>query len=119
MRSCPQATGHATQGDGEVSGSAIETPVEARVTLELRDDLQLEWPMARIDGAWLTFGFGEHLGRAARIAVDGMLALMEREHRLVGGEALALASVVVDLCVTQVVNGALGVHAVLADDALR
>jgi acetamidase/formamidase len=111
--------GHAAQGDGEVSGSAIETPVAAQVTLELRDDLPLEWPVARIDGAWLTFGFDEHLGRAARLAVDGMLALMERELGLVGGEALALASVVVDLRVTQVVNETLGVHAVLADDALR
>jgi acetamidase/formamidase len=110
--------GHAAQGDGEVSGTAIEAPVEATLTLDLRDDLELEWPVARIDGAWLTFGFDEHLGRAARIAVDGMLDLIGREHGLARGEALALASVVVDLRVTQVVNGTLGVHAVLRDDAL-
>ena len=48
-----------------------------------------------------------------------MLDLMEREHGLAPADALALASVVVDLRVTQVVNGALGVHAVLRDDALR
>jgi acetamidase/formamidase len=111
--------GHARQGDGEVSGTAIETPIEAQVTLDVRDDLPLEWPIARIEGAWLTFGFDEHLGRAAKIAVDGMVALMCREHSLEAGEALALASVVVDLRVTQVVNGTLGVHAVLRDDALR
>jgi acetamidase/formamidase len=109
--------GHAAQGDGEVSGTAIEAPVEAQVTLVLRDDLPLEWPLARIDGAWLTFGFDEHLGRAAKIAVDGMLALMQREHGMEPAEALALASVVVDLRVTQVVNQALGVHAVLRDSA--
>jgi len=111
--------GHATQGDGEVCGTAIECPVEAQVTLDVRDDLELEWPLARIDGAWLTFGFDEHLGFAARKAVDGMLDLMEREHRLGREDALALASLVVDLRVTQVVNGVLGVHAVLADDAVR
>jgi acetamidase/formamidase len=111
--------GHALQGDGEVSGTAIETPVTATLALDLRDDLPLEWPVARIAGAWLTFGFDEHLGRAARIAVDGMLGLMERELGLVRGDALALASVVVDLRVTQVVNETLGVHAVLRDDALR
>jgi acetamidase/formamidase len=110
--------GHAAQGDGEVSGTAIETPIEAQLTIGLRDDLPLEWPIARIDGAWLTFGFDEHLGRAARIAVDGMLDLMEREHGLQHFDALALASVVVDLRVTQVVNQVLGVHAVLRDDAL-
>lgn len=111
--------GHAAQGDGEVSGTAIEAPVEAQVTLGLRDDFSLEWPIARIDGAWLTFGFDEHLGRAAKVAVDGMLDLMEREHGLARGDALALASVVVDLRVTQVVNEVLGVHAVLRDDAWR
>lgn len=111
--------GHAAQGDGEVSGTAIECPSEAILTLDLRDDLALEWPIARIAGAWLTFGFDEHLGRAAKIAVDAMLDLMEREHGLDRRDALGLASVVVDLRVTQVVNEVLGVHAVLRDDALR
>jgi acetamidase/formamidase len=109
--------GHALQGDGEVSGTAIECPARAQLTLDVRDDLPLEWPIARIDGAWLTFGFDPHLGHAARIAVDGMLSLMHHEHGFAPDEALALASVVVDLRVTQVVNESLGVHAVLRDDA--
>jgi acetamidase/formamidase len=107
--------GHAAQGDGEVSGTAIESPVEAQLTLDLRDDLPLEWPIARIGGAWLTFGFDEHLGLAAKVAVEAMLDLMQREHGLERPDALALASVVVDLRVTQVVNQVLGVHAVLRD----
>ena len=111
--------GHAAQGDGEVSGTAIETPAEATLTLDVRDDLPLEWPAARIEGAWLSFGFDAQLGLAARIAVDGMLALMERELGIPRADALGLASVVVDLRVTQVVNEVLGVHAVLRDDALR
>jgi acetamidase/formamidase len=109
--------GHAAQGDGEVSGTAIECPASAQLTLDVRDDLVLEWPIARTHDAWLTFGFDEHLGRAARIAVDGMLELMGREHGLGRDDALAFASIVVDLRVTQVVNGSLGVHAVLRDDA--
>lgn len=111
--------GHAAQGDGEVSGTAIESPVDATLTLDVRDDLPLEWPVARIVGAWLTFGFDENLGLAARIAVDGMLELMGREHGLSRADALGFASVVVDLRVTQVVNQVLGVHAILRDDALR
>jgi len=109
--------GHAAQGDGEVSGTAIECPSSAQLTLDVRDDLLLEWPCARIDGAWLTFGFDEELGRAAQIALDGMLGLMQREHGLAEHDALALASVVVDLRVTQIVNWQLGVHAVLRDHA--
>jgi acetamidase/formamidase len=100
-----------------VSGTAIECPTRAQLTLDVRADLHLEWPIARIDGAWLTFGFDADLGRAAGKAMDGMVALMGREHGLDANDALALASVVVDLRVTQIVNDQLGVHAVLRDDA--
>jgi acetamidase/formamidase len=112
--------GHAAQGDGEVSQLAIEAPVErAQLTLDLRDDLSLAWPMAWTPEAWITFGFDEDLDEAAALAIDGMLELMGREHGLERREALALASVAVDLRVTQLVNGAKGVHARLAHGALR
>src|SRR5437764_619671 len=39
--------GHARQGDGEVCGTAIECPSEATLTLSVRDNLPLEWPLAR------------------------------------------------------------------------
>ncbi|HEU5206515.1 MAG TPA: acetamidase/formamidase family protein [Gaiellaceae bacterium] len=112
--------GHAAQGDGEISQLAIEAPMErARLTLSVRDDLPLQWPLAWTPDAWLTFGFDEDLDEAAAIAIEGMLALMQREHGIGEREALALASVVVDLRVTQLVNGARGVHARLAHDAVR
>jgi acetamidase/formamidase len=111
--------GHARQGDGEVSGLAIEAPMDhVRLTLGLVD-LELRNPIARIDGAWLTFGFDEDLDEAAAQAIEGMLDLMAREHGFDRRDALALASVVVDLRVTQLVNLTKGVHAILRDDALR
>ena len=110
--------GHARQGDGEVSALAIEAPLgRACVTLSLVD-LELENPIARVDGAWLAFGFDEDLDEAAAQAVDGMLELMRREHGFERRDALALASVVVDVRVTQLVNGVKGAHAVLRDDSL-
>ena len=48
-----------------------------------------------------------------------MIDLIEREHGVEPADALALASVAADLRVTQVVNGAKGVHAVLSHDAIR
>ena len=112
--------GHAAQGDGEVSQLAIEAPVErAQLTLSLRDDLRLTTPIAWTPDAWLTFGFDEDLEEGAALALDAMLELMGREHGLERREALALASVVVDLRVTQLVNGARGIHARLAHDAVR
>jgi acetamidase/formamidase len=112
--------GHAAQGDGEVSGTAIECPLDsAQVTLELRDDLDLRSPIARIADAWIAFGFDEDLDLAAEHCLATMLDLMERDLGLARNHALALSSVVVDLHVTQIVNGVKGVHAVLHDDAIR
>ncbi len=112
--------GHARQGDGEVSGTAIECPLaRAELTLTLRDDVTLGTPIARTADGWITFGFDEDLDQAAAGATEAMLDLMERELGVGRPQALALASVAVDLRVTQVVNGAKGVHAVLAHDAIR
>ena len=112
--------GHARQGDGEVSQLAIECPLEhVELRLSVVDVPELGWPIAWTPDAWITFGFDEDLDEAAAIALDGMLDLMGREHGLGRAGALALASVVVDLRVTQLVNGARGVHAVLRHDAIR
>jgi acetamidase/formamidase len=111
--------GHGAQGDGEVSGTAIECPLERAVLgFELRD-LELRSPLARTADAWLAFGFDEDLDLAAEHAMATMLDLMERELGTTRNEALALASVAVDLRVTQIVNQVKGVHAVLRDDAIR
>jgi len=111
--------GHAAQGDGELSGTAIECFVDrAQLTFDL-SELELRSPIARIPGAWIAFGFDEDLDLAAEQAIGTMLDLMEREHGVDHSYAIALGSVAVDLRVTQIVNGVKGVHAVLADDAIR
>jgi acetamidase/formamidase len=112
--------GHAAQGDGELSGTAIECPIDRAVlTLDLRDDLDLRSPIARVEGAWVAFGLDEDLDLAAEQAAATMLDLMERELEIDREYALGLASVAVDMRVTQIVNGVKGVHAVLRDDAIR
>jgi acetamidase/formamidase len=105
--------GHGAQGDGEVSGTAIECALEhAQVTFELSDQ-ELRSPIARTADAWLAFGFDEDLDAAAEHCLATMLDLMERELGMLRNEALAVASVRVDLHVTQIVNEAKGVHAIL------
>ncbi len=111
--------GHGRQGDGEASGTAIECPIaRAELTLRVRDDLELERPIAWTPDSWITFGFDVDLDDAAAQALDGMLLLLGREYGLERRDALALASVVVDVRVTQLVNRVLGVHAVLRHDAI-
>jgi len=112
--------GHAAQGDGEVSGTAIECPME-RVTLTfgVRDDFPISGPAARSADAWLTMGLGATLDDAAFAALESMFALLERLHGVGRTDAIALSSVAVDLRVTQIVNQVVGVHAVLPDSAIR
>jgi acetamidase/formamidase len=106
--------GHARQADGEVCGTAIECPLaRVEVTVAL-SELELTGPVAQTPAGWVTLGLGPSLDEAARAATAAMLDLLEREHGLERADALALASLVVDLRVTQVVNDTVGVHAVLA-----
>jgi len=112
--------GHARQGDGEVSGMAIEAPFErVRLTFGLLEDFPVSAPVAETPEAWIAFGLDEDLDEAAAAAIDAMLNLMGRELSVERKDALALASVAVDLRVTQLVNGVLGVHAVLRRDTIR
>ena len=112
--------GHAAQGDGEVSGTAIECPMDlVDLTFTLRDDMPISLPHAKTHEGWLTLGLDEDLNLARDQALSAMLDLIELLHEVDRTVALALASVVVDLRVTQMVNLVQGVHAVLPYGAIR
>jgi acetamidase/formamidase len=106
--------GHARQGDGEVCVTAIECPIEsAEVTFSLLPETHLAMPRAHTPLGWITFGLHEDLNEAAIVALEGMVELLGELHGLDRCQALAMASIVVDLRVTQIVNQVKGVHAVL------
>lgn len=109
--------GHAAQGDGEVAGTAIECPMEnAEVRLTLHSDgTPTPTPRAKTVEGWVTFGVGPTLEEAARLALNSMLDLVVEKTLLNRSQALAWASAVVDLRITQMVNPLMGVHAVLRD----
>jgi len=112
--------GHAAQGDGEIGGWAIESPMEVcRLTLNLRDDMRPNGPIARTPDAWVTLGFHEDLTEAMYIATNNMLDLMVEKLGVSRKVAYMLATQAVDLHITQIVNPTRGVHAVWPDDTLR
>ena len=106
--------GHATQGDGEVSGTAIETPMRALVRLTVRKDLHLSGPefiaapdphAALRNGArYATDGIGPDLMIAARDALRRMIEWLGREHGLEPMRAYLLCSVTVDLRISEIVD---------------
>ncbi len=110
--------GHAAQGDGEVSGTAIECPMTTEVVVDLVSDVPVPGIHAETPGGRVTFGFDPDLDIAMADALDAMLGWMQELYGVGKGEALALASSVVDLRITQVANVTWGVHAVLAGGAV-
>ncbi len=111
--------GHAAQGDGEVSGTAIECGMTTEFTLSLVTDPALPSIHATTPAGKITFGLSPNLNEAMTTALDAMITWMTQLLTVDRPTALALASVAVSLRVTQVVNDTWGVHALLPDGALR
>jgi acetamidase/formamidase len=105
---------HAAQGCGEVSGTAIECPMErAEIQVVLHPDLAIRSPRAWCSEGWVTFGVSASLDEAAVKALEAMLDLVTAETALSRSQALAVLSSCLDLRITQMVNPRKGVHAVL------
>ena len=88
------------------------------LTFKLHPDLQLKTPRIKTETAWMTLGVDKDLHEATLKALADMLDLMGDLYSLQRSDAIALASLVVDMRVTQIANGVLGVHAVLPLDAI-
>jgi len=110
--------GHAAQGDGEVAGTAIECGMTTQVQLDLVTDPPVPGVHAETPAGRITFGFSADLNEAMGDALDAMLGWLQGLYQLDKAAALAVASPVVDLRVTQVANQAWGVHAVLPHGAI-
>jgi len=102
--------GHAAQGDGEVDQTAIETSLTGRVQLVVRKDLHLTWPRAETRTVFMTMGTDSNLTTATRIAVQEMIDFLAATRGLTKLEAYRLTSVAADVHVTELVDGAVGVH---------
>ena len=104
---------HAAQGDGEVDGTAVETGLVGEFELTLRKDFSLRLPRAETKSHYITMAFDPDLDVAAKIALREMLDYMVTTYDLSREEAYSLSTAVVDLRITQTVNGNKGVHAML------
>jgi acetamidase/formamidase len=104
---------HAAQGDGEVCGTAIESPMTVTLTLDISKGDAPAMPRLEVPGAALphrdghvdiTTGIGPDLFRASQDAVRGMIDLLTRRHSLAAVDAYMLASVAGDLRISQIVD---------------
>src|SRR5215467_8788710 len=110
--------GHAAQGDGEVAGTAIECGMTTELQLDLVTARPVPGVHAEAPAGQITFGFSPDLNAAMGDALDAMLTWLQATYRVSKATALALASPVLDLRVTQVANQSWGVHALLPAGAI-
>jgi acetamidase/formamidase len=131
---------HASQGDGELCGTAIECSLTGtfRLLLHKRHSLaagplaELYYPLLETGNTWVVhgFSFANYLGelgaaaqteifakssldRAMRDASRKMRHFLMTAKGLSEDEAISLMSVAVDFGVTQIVDGNWGIHAIL------
>jgi acetamidase/formamidase len=96
---------HAAQGDGEVSGTAIEAPVRVVYELNLVEDgRSLASPEYETDQIYAVTGLATTLDEAARRATLHMIDFLVAEHGMSREDAYALCSLAANLKVAEVVD---------------
>jgi acetamidase/formamidase len=96
---------HSAQGDGEVSGTAIEHSLTGVFRFILHKGKTIEWPRAENDEFYIMMGIDLDLNRAMRIATLEVVKFLVEEKGLTQAKAFSLASIAVDFRVAEVVDG--------------
>ena len=105
---------HAAQGDGEVCGTAIESPMEVTLQFDLVRGANLAMPrfttpgpVSRhldVGGYEVTTGIGPDLMTGARVAVQQMVELLAKRTGMAAVDAYMLCSVCADLRISEIVD---------------
>jgi acetamidase/formamidase len=103
--------GHAGQGNGEVDITAMETFLTGTFRFIVHKDQHLLWPRAETPTHYISMGFSPDLNVATTMAVKNMIDFLMTEKHLSRDDAYMLTSVAVDVDITQLVDGNVGVHA--------
>ncbi len=105
--------GHAAQGNGEVDITAIETSLTGQIQFIVHKGKTISWPRAETPAHIITMGCDRDLNAATRTAVREMIRYLMDEKKLSQADAYMLCSVAADVNITQLVDGNVGVHAML------
>jgi acetamidase/formamidase len=105
---------HAAQGDGEVCGTALESPMRVALKFDLLKQTPLSFPRFRTPGPVtrhldtkgyeVATGIGPDLMQAARDSVRSMIDLLMQRHAMPAVDAYMLCSVCGDLRISEIVD---------------
>lgn len=105
---------HAAQGDGEITGSAIETANTVILKFILHKGKTLTMPRAETPTHYIAYGLDPDLENAMQQAVDETVSYVNEITGWSGSEqSLPLMSMGVDFHVTQIVDKTKGIHSMI------
>ena len=105
---------HAAQGDGEICGTAIESPMKVIVKVNLIKNMKIPSPQFETfgpvsnhidkDGYFVTTGVGSDLMEGAKNAIRSMIDLLVKKLNIPDSKAYMFCSVCADLRISEVVD---------------
>ena len=95
---------HGAQGDGEVSGTAIEQSLTGTFRFILHSDKSINGPRAENDTHYIVMGIDIDLDRAAVKATKEAVTFLVEEMGIDPDVALSLSSIALDLRISEVVD---------------
>lgn len=105
---------HVSQGDGEISGTAVEASLNATLQLVVRKDFPVHNPVLETATHWYLHAYHEDLDEAMRLAALEAIDFLGQHQGLSRADAYSLLSVAGDFTVTQVVDQRKGIHVAIA-----
>ena len=110
--------GHAAQGDGELTGDALETSMDVEFTVDLIRDKNFGHPLAENAEFLISIGIGGALDQALQQATSGLVRWLERDYKLTASESALVLGFAVKYDVVDLVGTQVSVAAKLPKTAL-
>jgi acetamidase/formamidase len=111
---------HATQGNGEVNLTALETACkEMSVTVEVLKTMKLDWPRIETGDAWISVGIDRSLDVALDLVQAQTAKVLVEERKIAAADAAAAVMAEWDCRVSQVVDVNKGLHCFTAKPGVR
>ena len=111
--------GHAAQGDGELTGDALETSMDFEFTVDLIRDRNFGHPLAENAEFLISIGIGGSLDQALQQATSGLVRWLGRDYKLTASESAMLLGFAVKYDVVDLVGTQVSVAAKLPKAALQ
>jgi amidase len=110
--------GHAAQGDGELTGDALETSMDVEFTVDLVRGQSSGAPRAENDEYWMSSGIGNSLPDALQLATTQLVNWLERDYKLDPNEAAVVLGTAMRYDIAEVVDPLVHVVAKIRKDAV-